>query len=1021
MTHHFVRVLLFAVLAASAVSAQVVSKSAARVLGQDDLRRSSFNRVNGSELYNPGGVAVDTRDGVIHVFVSDSSNHRVLGWRDAAALQNGQPADIVLGQPSSTQGGPLGIGFAGFNSPAGLAVDPSSGDLYVADSGNHRVLRFLSPFNNPSRVEPEAVLGQSDFQGRTANGGGVGPASMHTPTGLRFDSQRNLWISDSGNHRVLRYPSGALLSFSAEADLVIGQEDFETRANNSGTTVNAGGFNNPLSLDFDSQGNLYVADTANLRILVFSGPFETAQQASRVIGQADFVSRFGSPSTNASTLLLPNAVAISRTGRLYVSLAVENRVVYFNNASVVSGVAPADGVIGQGTLTLDLPNSGTFPRASASGLFNPADVAVSSTGEVFIADGNNHRVVVFPEDSASARAVLGQQSFSQNSPNGAAADSLGPVYDIVVDYSAEPFPLFASDTVNNRVFGWRSSARFDNGAPADLVIGQADFESTVANSDSARGRTPRATSLASPRGLALNDDGDLFVADAANNRVLRFPRPFAQSGRVSADLVLGQVDFVSSVSAAVSASSLSAPSDVDFGPKGQVFVSDTGNHRVLEYAPGPSNGASAVRVYGQADFETGAAATAASAQSLNQPDGIHVDEADLLYVADRGANRVLIYPLEENAPVSSLTASNVIGQADFESDGATIGPAGLAGPRKVTTGPDGRVFIADSGNNRVTIYQSAFFLPQTAAVAEEVVGQPRFDTRNPNFNTSDGQATPESLFSPIAVRTDRRGTLYVGDSGNNRIVNFLGPAATVSAATFIGGTGVAPGSLVSVFGAELSTESAQASSIPLPGALAGRYVEINGRLRAPLLFISPGQLNMQLPVETPGGAQQLIVRLSDTDEPIAGGTIIVTPTQPGLFTVSQDGNGQALAVNQDGTINSPASPAPRGSVITLYGTGQGPTSPVVADGQAAPSGPLAVTTALPTVTAQDCIRPNSMCVQVGAKFGEPLFSGLAPGFVGLWQVNVKIPEGDDVLVGDAVPVNILINRFRGNVVTVAIR
>ncbi len=1020
MKHHWVRILALA-LAASGLSAQVISSSAVRVLGQDNLRRSSFNRVNASDFFGPGGVAVDLRGGVTHVYVADTNNNRVLGWRDAAALQNGAPADIVLGQPSTTQGGPLGIGAAGFNQPGAIAVDRSSGDVYVSDSGDHRVLRFLSPFANETRVEPESVIGQSDFNGRNANAGGLGPQSLNNPTGLRFDRQGNLWICDSGNNRVLRYPAGALTVDSPQADLVIGQPDFFSRGANMSMPLGPAGLSGPLGIDFGPNGGLYVADTNNLRILVFQPAFQNGQQATRVIGQPDFVSRFGSPSPTASNLLFPNALAFSAAGRLYVTLAVQNRVVYFNQASTASGVTPADGVLGQSTLGLDLPNAGTFPAASASGLLNPSDVAVSSTGEVFIADSGNHRIVVYPLDAAAARVELGQQSFSQNAPNGADADSLGPVYDIVVDYTAEPFPLYVSDTLNNRVLAWRSSVRFANGAPADLVIGQPNFNSTIANSDSARGQTPRDTSLSSPRGLTLTAAGDLWVADAGNNRALRFRRPFDQSGRVTADLVLGQKDFLSSVSAAVSAASLSAPSDISFGPDGQVFVSDTGNNRVLEYAPNPPTGAAAVRVYGQANFTTGVPATITSAQSLNAPDGIFIDESALLYVADRGANRVLIFPIDPGGPVNSLTASNVIGQPDFKTAEATIGSAGLAGPRKVATGPDGKVFVADSGNNRVTIYSSAFFLPQAAADAEEAIGQPSLTTRNPNYNTPDGQATAESLFAPIGVFVDRRGTVYIGDSGNNRVVNFMGPAATVSAATFLGGTGVSPGSLVSVFGVALSQETAQATKVPLPFKLANRYVEVNGSDKAALLFVSPGQMNLQLPVGTPGGAQQLLVRLADTDEPIAGGNLIVTPTQPGLFTVSQDGAGQALALNQDGSINSAANPATRGSVISLFGTGQGPTNPTVGDGEAAPASPLAVTTAQPTVTAADCIRPNSMCVQIGAKFGEPLFSGLAPGYVGLWQVNVKIPEGADTLVGDAVPVNILVNRFRGNVVTVAIR
>jgi uncharacterized protein (TIGR03437 family) len=119
-------------------------------------------------------------------------------------------------------------------------------------------------------------------------------------------------------------------------------------------------------------------------------------------------------------------------------------------------------------------------------------------------------------------------------------------------------------------------------------------------------------------------------------------------------------------------------------------------------------------------------------------------------------------------------------------------------------------------------------------------------------------------------------------------------------------------------------------------------------------------------------------------------------------------------VNQDGKFNTPENPAPRGSVITLYGTGQGPTNPVIPAGEAPPGGVLANTTAVPKQTAVECLQPNAMCVVMANKIAETQFSGLAPNFVGLWQLNVKVPAEEDFLGGPQVEIKVVVNQVTTN-------
>ena len=194
---------------------------------------------------------------------------------------------------------------------------------------------------------------------------------------------------------------------------------------------------------------------------------------------------------------------------------------------------------------------------------------------------------------------------------------------------------------------------------------------------------------------------------------------------------------------------------------------------------------------------------------------------------------------------------------------------------------------------------------------------------------------------------------------------------------------------------------------------------MNDEIRAPLQYLSSTQVNFQIPSSAPLGQDRIAVRLSDTGELVAGGSLAVSTSSPGLFTATQDGKGQAAAVNQDGRVNTPSNPAAKGSVIVLYGTGQGQVSPAVPDAIAASASPLSSTVTVPTSDGRACVASQpAMCVAIGSTFGEIQYSGLAPGYVGLWQINVKIPT--DAPAGN-VALRVLINGVPSNVVSIAIR
>lgn len=989
-----------------------LSSSAYRVLGQTDFHFNGLNMVQGVELYGPASVALDSRGGQTHIFIADAGNSRVLAWADVNAYQSGDAPSLVLGQPGPQYTNALGIGQKGFSGLTGLAVDPTTGNLYAADTGNNRVLRFPSPFSNLTRIEPDAVYGQVDFSTRTASTTNSG---LNQPRGVALDSAGNLWIADTGNNRVVRYPASILNGPTQPAtDLVLGQKDFSTGSANAGGQVSPIGFDTPIALTFDAHNNLYVSDYANTRILRFAAPLSTGEAATGVWGEANFTTRGVPQQATPSSLGGPVGVSVDNSGNLYVAVPRDNRVMVFPTATTMGAAAKT--VLGQTDFTTSTANTGAVPWTSPGSFSQPIDVETDASGNVFVVDSGNNRVVQFPSGSKSAVRVWGQTDFVSNGPNQIKPGSISYPYKMAIDYSAGPFALYVSDTANNRILVWKDSVRFRSGDPADMVIGQPNLRTAAANVDSQGSSNPTQSGLFAPEGIAVNPvDGTLYVADRGNNRLLRFRRPVEQSGRIVPDAVIGQPDFTSSASALVSATSLSAPGGVAIGPNGDLFVADTGNNRVLEYPAGAGNGAVAIRVYGQPNMTSSMKSAQVSAQTLSSPQGIAVDQVSNLYVADAGANRVVIFPNTQNAPVAGMPATFVLGAANF---GVTTN--GFKSPMDVAVDSMGNIYISDQGNNRVLMFESLVFLPVSGATPTAVSGQQSSAGTSANWNSTDGLATASGLYAPSGIYVDRQDTLYVGDAGNNRVLHFLKTTAVVNAATFQASVPVGQGALATLFGSSLAPDKATAAAAPWPTSLVNRQIVINDQIQASIYYVAPGQVNFQMPSNAPVGSGRLAVRTADTGELVAGSGIMIVSSAPGLFTANQSGSGQAAAVNQDGSINGPNNPAPVGSTILLYGTGQGQVSPSVADGTAAPSSPLAQTVAVPTSSGPTCLNSQpSMCVAVGSGFGNVVYSGLAPGYVALWQINVTIPPSTPA--GNAVPIRVVINGAPSNIITVAVR
>jgi sugar lactone lactonase YvrE len=263
-------------------------------------------------------------------------------------------AALVLGQMSFTTGG-NSTTPNGLSQPHGLAFD-GSGNLWVADSYNSRILEFSPPFS--SGMAASVTLGEPGF-GNGACPGVISASTMCFPSDLRFDSDGDLWIVDPDENRILEFKP--LFSSGESTALVIGQPGFMSATQGAGAT----GFDYPWSLSFDKTGNLWVSDRGNWRVLEFTPPFSNGESANIVLGYPSFTAT-GSNTDPETDITNPSGLAFDRDGRLYVVDTGGSRVLIF--APPFSNGMSASGVIGQ-------PNLQTVGAMAApptaSGLANP--------------------------------------------------------------------------------------------------------------------------------------------------------------------------------------------------------------------------------------------------------------------------------------------------------------------------------------------------------------------------------------------------------------------------------------------------------------------------------------------------------------------------------------------------------------------------------------------------------------------------------------------------------------------------
>jgi uncharacterized protein (TIGR03437 family) len=976
----------------SALPAQTLYRKPLKVLGDPQFTGTASNPtqftgngpnvVEGRELSFPAGIAVDKSVTPPVVYIADTANHRVLGYQYSTQLTAGAVADVVIGQVdrfanlSSVQNG---RSTTGLNLPSGLAVD-GSGNLYIADTGNNRIVRYPKPVAQPTGQQfPDLVIGQTSFSGRAANANGISATSLALTsgtvprTGLTIDPSGNLWVADTANNRVLRYPSFSLKANQngPAADVVVGQADFTSRVQIT-TAASKTGLAQPQGITFDPTGRLLVSD-AGARVLVYTAGAGTNAVASRIMGQDPQAQNTAAP----TQISLGVAYGVTATAAgIFVADSQDNRVMVFPPVDAWSSESvqfspSATGVLGQSSYTVRKANQGNGD-ASATSLSFPVDVA-SSGAELFVVDALNNRVLVYPAGpsgvSTSATRVIGQLDFPFTAANLiegkefgiAPTTSNGPAGSALLDQSSTPAHLYVADTQNNRILGFKDFTSLKNGQKADLVIGQPDFFRSQINYPSGDATQPNAQGLHTPTSLAVDSAGNLYVADRGNSRILRFPAPF-NSGKTSlesADLVLGQSSFNSIVtdpsdrtmSAPISIALTADAANASMASGGWLIAADATHNRVLFFPKPFSNGMGANKLLGSLNFSNTTPGSS-DPPRFNSPRAVAVDPQDRVIVGDSGNRRVQIF--NRAAAINNYDTPPISLNTQFNF------------PISVSATNDG-FWVADSGQNSLIHFPSIDLLP----------------LRN---NAAD--ATLPAV-GPLSAFVDSYANLLAGDS-NNRILYFGPQLDVVNAATY-STRPLAAGTIAAIFphtntgqtaANVIANGTATATQLPLPTTLGDTQLLVNGTA-SPLFFVSPGQINTVLSNSLPtGGTVDVLAIRPSTGQIYGGSEVQLNSASPGFFTGNQAGTGQIIAANVvDNALNTSVNPVVRGQYITLYGTGLGPVANAPADGSAA-------TGITPASSLPQVLLGTSKTFLPDANIQ---YSGLAPGLVGVWQLNFLVP------------------------------
>ncbi|HTS48638.1 MAG TPA: IPT/TIG domain-containing protein [Bryobacteraceae bacterium] len=797
---------------------------------------------------------------------------------------------------------------------------------------------FLSASVFLQAADGPIIYGIQTVAGSDSNGDG-GPAMnalLSQAEGIAVDRQGNIYIADAADNRIRKItPDGTIQTIAGT-----GIAGFA----GDGGLASKALLNQPYGVAVDSSGNLFVADLGNARVRKISldGTIQTVAGGGSTVAAGNV----SGPAVNVQ-LLEPRNVAVDTGGWLYISDFAAHTVYKVSPSGVLSTLA------GNGNAGFN----GDGSSAILGQLKAPAGLAVDAGGAVYIADSGNNRIRKVSNGVIST-------FYSVASPTGVAINSAGTLYIASAGYfgtqsegigGLTPCMDVAIDGLGNvYVTEGQFVREVTTGGATLLIAGTGASRYFGGDGGEAAGARFNA-----PSGIALDSAGNWYIADSANNRI----RQIASTGIVTTYAGTSTAGFAGDNGQATLAE-LSGPLSVAVDSLQNVYVADSGNNALRKITPG------------------GVISTVSN--QLNAPSYVAVAPDQSVYVADTGNNRVVRFAVSGDLQtVTQIVAPRAVvldQQGNLFVSGQSsvlkISPAGtlstvldgLNAPRGLAITPHGDLLIAETGANVIRRVSSSGVA--TVIAGDGVAG----------FSGDGGTATAAQLNTPEDLALDSAGVVWIADSANNRVRSLrpvTGPASDLAAMTLLNAASmasgaVAPEEIVTIFGV---------------GFVAGQTQLLFDGQPATIFYTGANQINALAPAQFTSASSTEVsiavngLKIADWNSPVAAAA-------PGIFTIA-NGTGQAAANNQDGSINSASNPAARGSIITLYATGQG-------DG-----------TGLASLT-------------IGDFQAQLLYAGPAPGFPGLMQINALIPGG---FLGPGIqPVVLSVGNAASQIgVTVAIR
>ncbi len=587
-----------------------------------------------AQLSDPFGVAVD---GSGNLYIADRANHRI---------RKVSPSGMI-----TTVAGTGAVGYSGdggqatcarLYSPFGVAVD-GSGNLYIADFGNCRI----------RKVNTLGVITTVAGNGTYGYGGDGGPATsavLNYPLDVAVDGSGSLFIADRSNNRIRKVSTAGVITTVAGT----GNQGYS----GDGGQATSARLNFPHNVAVDGIGNLYISDTQNNRIrkVDMSGAISTI--AGTGIGG---YSGDGGPATSAQ-LDFPYSIVVDISGNLFIADNYNHRIRKVNTSGVISTMA---GTGGGGY-------SGDGGPATSADLYSPFGLAIDGSGNLYIGDHFNNRIrkvnptgVINPvvgngtNGSGGYSGDGGQATSAQlNTPTGVAVDGSGNLY--VADQYNHCIRKVSLSGIITTVAGTGNQGYGGDGGPAT------------------------SADLYSPTGVAVDDDGNLYIADQSNHRI----RKVNTSGMITTVAGTGNQGYSGDSGLATSAY-LNSPTGIAVDISGNLFIADNYNHRIRKVN---TSGVIATVAGGGYGSDGGQATFA----YLDSPTGVTVDGSGNLYIADQADHRI-----------RKVNTSGVITTVAGDGTGCDNGDCGQASfarlnsPFGIAVDGNGNLYIADGNNHRI--------------------------------------------------------------------------------------------------------------------------------------------------------------------------------------------------------------------------------------------------------------------------------------------------------------------------------